>query len=154
VFGNDNGYYSASFKEDADIDDYYCISFYSGIKQQAEINITGYNEVPLNIHVRGKCTNPEIFLYRKSDNELVKRFQVFVEIDQDHYLEINSGILNSGVWEVDVHTGEREDLTEVINYAYGSPYFYLENGDYYVLVQDINNNNCLTDISWQEEYSE
>lgn len=155
VFDDDgSGYYSASFIADKDIPDYYCIAFYNGVKQQAEIKINGYNEVPLNIIVQGRCINPQVFLYRKGEDEPIKKFQVFEEIGEGYYLEINSGILENGVWEVEQATGKRRDLTELIDYSNGSPYFYLENGEYYVMISDVGGNQCFTDISWQEEYSE
>ena len=154
VFDNDNGYFSASFSLDLEIPNYYCMAFYNGIKQQAEIKISGYNEVPLNIRVHGKCVNPQVFLYRKNDNNPIKQFQVFETIEKGRYLEINSGILENGVWEVDLATGEKIDLTELVDYSNGSPYFYLENGEYYIVAIDGGGNECVTDISWQEEYNE
>lgn len=154
VFDNDNGYYSASFSLDTEIPDYYCVSFYNGIKQQADISIIGYNEIPLTIRVSGFCVNPQVFLYRKNEEVPIKKFQVFTEIDDGWYLEINSGILENGVWEVERETGRRIDLTENVNYEYGSPYFNLENGEYYIEVSDDGGNECLTSITWREEYSE
>lgn len=154
VFNNDNGYYSASFSEDAKIDNYYSVAFYTGIKQQVEINISSYNEVPLNITVKGKCINPQVFLYRKNEEEPLKKFQVFHTFEDGSDLEIRSGILENGVWRVDRTTGARQDLTELVDYSNGSPYFYLENGDYIVTVLDGEGNKCEAEVSWQEEYSE
>ena len=148
------GYFSASFSLDEKIPDYYCVAFYSGMYQQADITISGYNEVPLNIVVKGRCEDPQIFLYRKKDNQLVKKFQVFATIEEGNYLEINSVIVENGVWEVSQQTGGKRDLTELVNYANGSPYFNLQRGEYYLSVIDEGGNQCITDISWQEEYSE
>ena len=154
VFDDDNGYYSVSFSIDANIPKYYCVAFYGGITQHAEMKIESYNEVPLNIIIKGYCVNPRIALYKKGENKVFKEFQVFEEIGEGYYLEINSGILENGVWEVNQETGEKRDLTEKVNYEYGSPYFYLENGEYYIVSSDDGGNACITDISWQEEYSE
>lgn len=154
-FSNDGyDYYSASFSVDKNIPDYYCIAFYNGISTQAEIDIKCYNEVPITIVVSGECENPEILLFRKNENLPIKRFQVLEKIDKGHYLEINSGILESGVWEVNKTTGARRDLTELVNYALGSPYFYLGYGEYYVQVSDSGGNDCVTNVYWREEYSE
>lgn len=151
---DDDGYYSASFSEDVNIPDYYCVAFYNGITQQATITISSYNEIPLNIVVSGVCINPEISLFRKGEDTPIKKFQVFETIDEGYYLEINSGILENGVWMVEQATGKKADLTEFINYENGSPYFYIDNGEYYIEVQDSSGNQCLTTVSWQEEYSE
>lgn len=154
VFDNDNGYYSASFSLDANIDDYYCVAFFGGAEQQAEITIKCYNEVPLNIIVKGHCLNPQITLYRRDESEPLKRFQLFADIDKGYYLEINSGILENGVWVVSEATGVKLDMTESVNYANGSPYFYLDNGAYYINTSDDGGNECATKVTWQEEYSE
>lgn len=154
AFGNDNGYYSAGFKIDEDVADYYSVSFYAGTKQVANISINGYNEVPVNIVVYGECRNPKVFLYRKNESEPFKSLEVLETIDEDHYLEINSNILESGVWEVNENTGARRDLTELVNYEHGSPYLYLDHGEYYAVVSDDGNNECIANISWREEYSE
>lgn len=154
VFDNDNGYYSASFSLDEDMANYYCIAFYSGLNQEASINIDGYNEVPLRILVFGKCINPEILLYKKGKEEPIKKFQVYEVIDEGFYLEINSNLLENGVWEVNESTGEKRDLTEVVDYANGSPYFYLDNGVYHIVAKDIGGNECVTRVYWREEYSE
>lgn len=155
-FDDDNGYYSAGFLLDESVtgSDYYCVAFYGGISQRAEISVKGYNEVPLNIIVKGKCVNPQIFLYNQNEPNVVNKFQVLTTINEGHSLEINSGILENGVWEVNDSTGVKADLTEFINYEYGSPFFYLENGEYYITVQDDSGSRCDTSITWQEEYSE
>lgn len=154
VFDNDNGYYSASFSADANIPNYYCIAFYTGVGHQADINISGYNEVPLNIRIYGHCFDPQILLYRKNEKKPFKTIQVFEEIGEDYYLEINSDILDNGVWEVNKHTGEKRDLTANVDYSKGSPYVYLDNGEYYIRTTDINEDLVVADISWREEYSE
>ena len=149
-----SGYYSVSFGADEKVPDYYSVAFYGGLSQKAEIEIKGYNEVPLTIIVQGECVNPEISVFRKDEGLPIKMFQVYEKINAGHYLEINSGILENGVWEVNTETGYRRDLTELVNYAHGSPYFYLSNGMYDVEVKDSGGNQCVTTVYWQEEYSE
>jgi hypothetical protein len=151
---NNDGYFSANFLPDADVSDYYAIAFYNGISQKAEISIVGYNDVPLNIVIKGRVVNPQIRLYRKGGDTVIKSFEVFEEIDEGHSLQINSGILENGVWEVNDATGEKRDLTESINYANGSPYFYLENGDYVMEANDADGNACEMIVTWNEEYSD
>jgi hypothetical protein len=154
VFADDgDGYFSASFSLDEKIADYYCVAFFNSITQQAEIAIKGYNEVPLNISIKGRCVDPQILIYRKNDKELVKKFQVFETIDEGHTLEINSGILDNGVWEVDAY-GRRDDLTDLVDHSNGSPYIWLTNGEYLVEVQDKDGNAETATIYWNEEYSE
>ncbi len=61
-------------------------------------------------------------------------------------------ILEAGVWYVNSN-GQKFDYTDLVNYEYGSPYVYINNGEYFVKVIDTANNECLTSIFWQEEYS-
>ena len=155
AFSNDGeGYYSAAFKEDENVSDYFAIAFYTGVKQQADITIEGYNEVPLNIIVKGHCLNPEILLFDRNNDTIVKKFKVYEEIDEGKQLEINSSILENGIWEVDISTGEKIDLTEKVDYSFGSPYFYLNRGKYYMEVYDDGGNKPTASASWREEYSE
>lgn len=149
-----NDYYSASFELDESVSNYYCISFHGGFETTATIINNSYNEIPLNIKIYGECVNPIIYLYKKGENSPVKKTQIFANVDNGYYLEINAHILENGVWYVNGSTGKRFDYVELVNNEYGSPYFYVENGEYYIVVEDEGNNVCLTDIFYQEEYNE
>ena len=154
AFKDDDGYYSMSFSIDSDILNYYCVSFYSNIETQASIVNNGYNEIPLNIKIYGECVNPKISLFRKNEKEPIRQLQVFANVDNGYHIEINANILTNGVWLVNSSTGEKLDYSELINNNLGSPYFYIDNGEYYIEIVDDGNNVCLADVFWQEEYSE
>ena len=147
-------YYSISFLEDNEISNYYCVSFARAVSTQAMITNNSYNNIPLIIKVHGKCVNPIISLNEQGNTIPLKMAQVFITIEENYYLEINSNILDNGVWLVNGNTGERTDCTELINNSLGSPYFYIGNGNYTLSVTDSGNNLCFTDVFFQEEYSE
>ena len=149
-----SGYYSASFKLDENISNYYCLIFYNGITSKATITNNSYNEIPLNIRIYGECLNPELLIYEKNGNEPIRRLQIFAKVEKDYYIEINSDIINNGVWLVNNTTKERTDYTDLINYNYGSPYIYINHGDYEIKIQDEGQNQCLCDIFFQEECSD
>lgn len=148
-----DGYYSVGFYFDSYTDDYN-IAFYSNVETQAEIVNNGYNEIPLKFVIYGSCVNPVISLFNKNGNVAIKRLQVYANIDQGYYLEINANILENGVWYVNASTGEKVDYSTLVNNELGSPYFYIDNGEYYIVVEDDVNSNCICDVFWQEEYSE
>lgn len=150
---DNDGYYSAKFGYE-DLLEEYCISFFSNFETSAVIVNDSYNKIPLTMRVYGRCVNPILTLYKKDENEPIRQTQVFATISNDFYLEIVSSIDNNGVWLVNKSTGERRDYTELINNALGSPYFYVDNGEYSITVEDDGNNVCLTDIFYQGEYSE
>jgi len=154
AFVNNNGYYCASFSQDKNINGYYCMKFYDGISTEAIIVNNSYNEIPLNIKIYGECVNPVVSLFEKSSNKPIRSLQIFANIDQDYYIEINAKIGENGVWYVNGKTGEKIDYTESVNYEYGSPYLYVDNGEYVLRVTDSGNNACLTNVFLQEEYSE
>lgn len=147
-------YYSASFYADNEISNYYCIRFYNGALTTAEITNNSYNEIPLIIRIRGACVNPTVSLFRKGENTPMKTLQILANIAQGYYVEINANILENGVKYKPIGTGVEQDYDNLVNNALGSPYFYIDNGEYYVTVRDANDNVCDADISWQEEYSE
>lgn len=154
AFKNDNGYYSASFSLDEDVPNYHCITFYSNIETQASIENKGYNEIPLNMKIYGPCVNPIVSLYRKNEVKPIRQLQVFANVNEGYYLEINSNVLENGVWYVNKKTQERKSYNELVNNKLGSPYLYIDNGEYYVVVEDDGHNVCIMDIFWKEEYSE
>lgn len=153
AFTNDNGYYSAKFGLDENANEY-CIEFYSGVSTEASLSNDGYNEVPLRIRIYGPCVNPIVSLFREGENEPFRQTQIFTNVDDDYYIEINSNILENGVWYVNKNTDEKIDYSELVNNEMGSPYFYIDNGNYVVKVKDSSNNICTTYIFFQEEYSE
>lgn len=148
-----SGYYSAGFYLDEDTEDY-CIAFYNGIETTAEIVNNCYNDIPLNIKIYGTCVNPVVSLFRKGENEPLKRLKVYANVDQNHHIEVDADILKNGIWLVANDNSSIIDYSEAIDNELGSPYFYIENGEYYVTVEDDGNNVCIAEISWKEEYSE
>ena len=78
--------------------------------------------------------------------------QVLANVDSG-YIEINANINENGVWYVSSN-GNKIDYSELVNNELGSPYFYIDNGEYYISVEDDGNNVCLCDVFWQEEFSE
>jgi hypothetical protein len=146
-------YYSASFSLDTEIDNYYCVSFYQGIKTTAMIVNNSYAEIPLNIKIIGPCVNPVISLYRKNEDTPIRQTGIFATIDNGYYLEINSNIRENGVWYVNAKN-EKIDYIELVDNSLGSPYLYIDNGEYYITVKDDGSNVCVVEISYKEEYSE
>ena len=150
-----DGYFASTFGLDASVgSSYYCVAFNKNIETEASITNDSYNEIPLNIILKGPCVNPTVSLFRTTDNELIRQLQVLGTINEGYYVEINSNILNNGVWYVNEETKEKIAYDDVINYEYGSPYFYIEHGDYFVKVVDEGNNVCEMDVFWQEEFSD
>lgn len=154
AFIDDNGYYSTSFSLDEQIPNYYCVAFYSNIETQASIINKGYNEVPLIIRIYGRCVNPTVSLFKKNENNPIRQLQVFAIVDNDYYVEVNANIEGNGVWYVNNQTKEKVSFDGLLNNELGSPYFYIDNGEYYIKVMDDANNTCICDVFWQEEYSE
>lgn len=158
AFTEDSGiedYYCVGFNEDNDIvNPYFCIPFSSNASSIAEIVNSCYNEIPLTIRIYGQCQNPTVYLFRKGETTPIRKTQVIATISSGYYVEINAHILKNGVWYVNNSTGEKIDYSELINNEYGSPYFYIDNGEYYIEVRDDGNNVCDCYIFWQEEYSE
>ena len=151
--GNEYPYYSAGFYFDEDTSDY-CIEFFSGVLTEAIITNNSYNEIPLNIKIYGPCSNPFVSLFRKGEGEAIMNVQLFANINKGYYIEINSNINENGVWLVNEKTGEKRNYIDLLDNSQGSPYFYINNGDYVVRVVDEGNNACLLKISYKEEYSE
>ena len=155
VFGEDDeiqAYYAAAFKLDDDVVDYYCIAFYNGAATTAVITNNSYNEVPLNFRIYAPCVSPKISLFRKGENAPIRQLQVLTSIS-DGLIEINANIRENGVWYKNSATGVEQDYTELINNELGSPYFYIDNGEYYITVTDDNNSVCYCDAFFQEEHS-
>lgn len=155
-FDNRNGYYSTSFSLDEKVSegDYYCISFNEIVSTEGVISNNSYSEVPLHFIIYGKCVNPTILLYKQGENKVLRKTQIIATINEDYYIEINADIINNGVWYVNKNTGERIDYSEAVNNEYGSPYLYVDNGDYIVKVQDDAGNACITKVFLQEGYNE
>lgn len=154
-FANDgNDYYSAGFYYDETVG-IYCIDFFSGIETYANIINNSYNEIPLNIKIYGKSTNPIVSLYKKNENEPIRQLQIFANIDTGYYVEIKSSVLDNGIYYVNNATGEIiQDYSSLVNNKLGSPFFYIDNGEYYIKVVDDGNNETLCVTTYQEEYSE
>lgn len=150
---NGENYYSASFDLDEETNDY-CIEFFNNILSEAIIVNNSYNEIPLNVKIKGPCVNPTLSLFRKGENTPIRQVQVFANIDNGYYIEINSGINKNGVWYVNSNNNEKIDYSELVNNELGSPYIYIENGEYFIKITDDGNNICVVDIVYQEEYSE
>lgn len=153
VESNRRYYYSSSFSLDEDINNYYCMSFYSNVETQADIKNNSYNEIPLNIRIKGACVNPVVSLFRKGENTPFRQLEINKIVDSGQYIEIISNIGENGVWLVN-QNGERTPYNEFVNNEYGSPYFYIDNGEYMLKVMDDANNTCETEILYQEEFSE
>lgn len=151
---NISDYFSVSFFEDENISDYFCVNFYNGIETTAEIINNCYNEIPLNMKIYGFCVNPKISLFRKGESSPIRQLKISATIDSSHHVEINSNISENGIWLVDNETGTKLDYSELIYNEFGSPYFYIDNGEYIVTVEDDGNNVCLAEFFWNEEYSE
>ena len=153
-FDDGNGYYSAGFYEDEKISNYYCVEFFSNVTTEASIINNSYNEVPLNIKIKGPCVNPVVSLFKKSENAPFRQLEISDSINEGYYVEIISNIGENGVWLVNENTKEKTLYNEYVNNEYGSPYFYIDNGDYVVRVVDDGNNVCEVEILYQEEFSE
>ena len=152
-FDDENGYYSASFLQDKDIPDYYCIEFFRNITTEAIIENNSYNEIPLNIKIKGPCVNPTVSVFRKNEKTPVRKLEINQRVDSGQYIDIISNIGKNGVWLVN-QNGERTLYNEFVNNEYGSPYFYIDNGEYVIRVADSSNNACEIEILYQEEFSE
>lgn len=153
-FDDGNGYYSAGFYKDEKISNYYCVEFFGNVTTEASIINNSYNEIPLNIRIKGACVNPVVSLFRKGENTPFRQLEISSNIDEGYYVEIISHIGENGVWLVNGTTGERIPYNEFVNNEYGSPYFYVDNGEYVLKVTDDANNTCETEILYQEEFSE
>lgn len=153
-FGNDgNGYYSTGFYYDEDIEEY-CIEFFNNIFTEAEIENNSYNEIPLNLKIFSPCVNPIISLYKKGENKVFKQVEIIANIDEGYYIEINSDVRNNGVWLVNKNTKEKIDYSETVNNSIGSPFIYIEHGNYIVKAGSKANDNYIVEISIREEYNE
>lgn len=156
VFADDgSGYYSVGFYYDSKITDIYSVAFWGGVETQATIENNSYNEIPLNIKIYGACVNPVVSLYRKGETEPIKQLQVFANINSGYYIEIKSSVLENGVYYVKNETNEIiQDYSSLLNNELGSPFFYIDNGEYYVRIVDDGGNETVCTITYQEEYSE
>lgn len=147
------GYYSAAFVLDDEVVDYYCISLYNGAAATAIIINNSYNEIPLNFRIYAPCVNPMVSLYRQGEASPIRQLKITANLEAG-FIDINANIDGSGVWYKNPETGVVQDYTELVNNELGSPYFYIDNGEYYITVTDENNNVCYCDTFYQEEYSE
>ena len=144
-------YYAISFYEDEDISNYYCVKLYNGGLSTAEVVNHSYNEIPLIIRIYGSCVRPKISLFKKGENTPIKQLQILESIADGYYVEINANIKDNGVRLIGENT--EIDYSEVLNNELGSPYFYIDNGEYYITAEDVNENVCNCDVIWQEEYN-
>ena len=148
-----SGYYSVGFNLDEEITNYYCVKFLENVFTVAEFENKSYNNIPLRVRIYGNCSNPTIQLYDKNSNELLKKTQIFVDVPNGFYIEIIPDIIDCGVWLVN-QDGEKEDISVAVNNEFGSPYFFIENGEYLIKVSDENTSPCTASVYYQEEYSE
>jgi hypothetical protein len=150
-------YFSTSFEYEEDIDEY-CIRFFNGIENIASIVNNSYNDIPLNIRIYGRCTNPEIFLYKAGENEPIRKAKIIVTIPKGYYIEIKADIIDNGVWLVNASTGEKQSYDEKVDNSVGSPYIFIGNGEYTITVrndsEEEKDGDYRADIFYQEEYSE
>ena len=146
-------YYAAAFIEDEDVSYYYCVRFYRGAITYAEIENSCYNEIPLNFKIYSPCVNPMILLYKKGEITPIRRLQVIASI-YSGYIEIDSNISSNGVFYKQSEDSIGIDYSELLDNSFGSPYFYVDNGEYYIEIRDANQNVCYCDIIYQEEYSD
>lgn len=147
-------YYSAKFYEDKDIANYYSISFYNTGSITSSFANDCWNEIPLTIRIYGKCVNPYIGLYRKGETKPIRQLEIKETINANQYIEINSNINKNGVCLVDALTGKKEDYSNKIANEYGSPYWYIDNGEYYIEASDDNNNVFECVVLYNEEYND
>ena len=153
AFTEKDGYFSASFGLDEEAN-YYCVEFFSSVYTSASIINESYNSIPIHIRIYGSCVNPSVSLFKKGENSPFRRLKINANIDKGYYIEINSNIKENGVWYVNEKTGQRFDYSENVDNQLGSPYFYVDNGEYTIIVNDEGVNTCMTDIFYQEEYNE
>lgn len=148
--------YAVNFSLDENVeypygDGYYCVSFYNGATLTAKIINNSYNEIPLIIRIKGPVVNPSVSLLN-SDGSLLQTTSISGVIDRGYYVELNSNIIDNGVWLVNEDSGEKYPYDEYVD-IHNSPYFYLQNGEYIIKVQD-EKNFCEAYVLYQEEYSE
>lgn len=149
-----SGYFAAAFLEDADISDYYCIQLFKGALSIGTVKNNSYNDVPLTIRIYGACVNPTVMIYKHGEDAPLRQIRVFANVASGYYIEIEAGVLQNGVWYVSNATGEKVDYGELVDHSLGSPYVFLENGEYDIRVQDNGNNDVNAQIYLREEYSE
>lgn len=151
-YDDGDGYNSAKFLFDEETNEY-CIEFFNGITAIANIKNDGYNDIPLNIKIYGPCVNPFVSLFKLGENESIRKVKIYANVSEDHYIFINANIAENGVWYVDRNTKEKIPYDDAVD-SENSPYFHIENGEYVIRVVDDGNNVCITDVTYQEEYSE
>lgn len=147
-----NGYHSASFGLDENIENYYCVSFFNNVSTEALITNNSYNEIPLKIKVYGPCNTPIISLFKKGESVPVKSATFYVNLQENTYLEINSKVFENSVKYVN-HRGVEFDYSNSVS-AESSPYFYVDNGEYVITISSSIEDAFEADIIYQEEYSE
>lgn len=147
-------YYSISFSLDEDVGNYYCVYFNTNIETQASIKNECYNEIPLNFRIYGPCVNPVVSLFKKGEKEAIRTLELDASIDNGYYIEVNASIFENGVWYVEKETGKKMPYDDRVKNEHGSPYFYIDNGEYVVTVEDRGGNVCEVSVFWQEEYNE
>lgn len=145
--------YCAGFYNDSVNTDIYSINFIENYFENSIIINNCYNKIPLQIYVNGYCNTPHIILCDK-DNVIIKEIKVDVVIEKGYSLYINSKINENGVWIIYTETGAKiEDVTDKVNNDYGSPYWYIDNGTYYVkILQTDTLQTC--NVLYNEEYNE
>lgn len=148
-----DGYYCVEFKQKEN-DGYYCVEFSMLVQQRAEFEISCYNEIPLNLKIYGACNSPYVALFKKDSLSPFFEVAIDIEVDNQHYIEINSHINENGIWLVSTKTGNKLNIEDKVLNKYGSPYLYLSKGEYYIKIQDNEQNNYITQIFFNEEYSE
>lgn len=144
--------YCASFKQDNITEKYYCINFTEDYYENSKIVNECYEEIPLQIKIYGYCNNPHICLLSKNKT-IIKQIKINIVISENYYVFINSHINENGVWLVNKKTDEKTNISHLIYNEYGSPYWYIGKGTYYVkIVESYNKYNYI--VEFNEEYSE
>ena len=91
---------------------------------------------------------------RKGETKPIRQLEIKETINANQYIEINSNINENGVWLVDALTGKKEDYSNNIANEHGSPYWYIDNGEYYIEASDDNNNVFECVVLYNEEYND
>lgn len=144
-------YYCAIFKNDDNINSYYCIGFVENYFENSIITNDCYNEVPLQIYIYGYCENPQLVLTNENSVTL-KQLKIEEIVSHGYYIYIDSRINENGVWLVNEQTGVKQDISEKVYNEYGSPYWSIGHGTYYIKVAQTDNDfSCK--VEFNEEYS-
>ena len=148
-----DGSYLVGFYEDEEIEEYYCICLASSSSTTVVVTNGSYNEIPLRFVIRGECINPIITIFESNNDVPIRTIELDASLEKGEAVEINSRILENGVWKI-LQNGERIQFAHKIKNEYGSPYVYVDNGEYLIKATDAYGNSFEVDVFYQGEYSE